>query len=133
MCNGRLKKAPAGKLPLDDTIAQFHAMPEIMMLLLPTLQTSKGKGKRNKGKGQKRKVEDESEASPVKKPKLTRDPIPEMLKGMHSRTPTNKAICFNYNLGKCARGNKCRFAHVCCKPGCYKPHPMTEHSDSSGE
>ena len=133
VCNGRLRKAPAGKLPLDDTVAQFHAMPEIMMLLLPTMQTGKGKGKGNKGKGQKRKVEDESEASPVKKPKLTRDPIPEMLKGMHSRTPANKAICFNYNLGKCTRGNKCRFAHVCCKPGCYKPHPMTEHSDSSGE
>ena len=75
-CNGRLKKAPAGKLPLDDTIAQsaqFHAMPEIMMLLLPTMQTGKGKGKGDKGKGQKRKIDDGSEASPAKKPKLTRD------------------------------------------------------------
>ena len=105
-----------------------------MMLLLPTMAApAKGRGRGAKGKGQKRKAEEEAEANPGKKPKLSRDPIPEALKGMRSRTPANKAICFNYNLGKCTKGSKCKFAHECCKPGCYKPHPMSEHSDSSTE
>ena len=50
-----------------------------------------------------------------------------------SLTPSNKPICFNFNLGKCTKGSKCKFAHVCCKPGCYKPHPMSEHSESGAE
>ena len=67
--------------------------------------------KRNKGKGGGK----------------NRDPLPAQLKGMHSRTPDNKAICFSYNLGKCDKGAACPRAHVCCVPNCYGPHPQSEH------
>eukprot|EP00435_Cladocopium_sp_Y103_P065975 s975_g28.t1 len=33
-----------------------------------------------------------------------RGPIPQALKGMHSRTPQGDAICFGYNLGSCKQG-----------------------------
>ena len=94
-CNGKLKKQSGSKLPCDEEISRLHLMPEIMMLLLPTMVSAKGKGKGNKGKGQKRKSEEEGEGNPSKKPKLARDPIPAVLKGMHSRAPNNKAICFS--------------------------------------
>ena len=56
-----------------------------------------------------------------------RDPIPQALKGMHSRTPQGDPICFGYNLGTCKQGAKCPRQHVCAVPGCYKSHPQTEH------
>ena len=92
--------------------------------LLPTPLKGSNKGKGKGGKGTKRKSTEE-EDTPKKRAKVTRDPIPDALKGMRSRTPKNKPICFNYNLGKCQKKN-CKFAHVCCKPGCYGKHPTGE-------
>ena len=134
LCNGSLKAKPDGTLPLDTEIARLHSNVEVTYFLLP-IPGRKGSGK-GKGKGEKRKrgeTDGEEKPSSPKKPKLARDPIPEALKGCHSRTPSNKPICFNFNLGKCNKGSKCKFAHVCCKPGCYKPHPMAEHGESSAE
>ena len=56
-----------------------------------------------------------------------RDPVPQSLKGMHSRTPQGDPICFGYNLGSCKQGANCLRKHVCAVPGCYKNHPQTEH------
>ena len=56
-----------------------------------------------------------------------RDPVPQALKGMHSRTPPNEAICFAYNLNSCKKGDACPRKHVCCVPKCYQPHPQSEH------
>ena len=56
-----------------------------------------------------------------------RDPIPQQLKGMHSRTPQGEPICFGYNLGTCKQGASCPRKHVCAVPNCYKNHPQTEH------
>lgn len=67
--------------------------------------------KRNKGKGAGK----------------NRDPLPASLKGMHSRTPDGRPICFSYNLGKCDKGSTCPRAHVCCVPNCYAAHPQLEH------
>ena len=58
--------------------------------------------------------------------KNKRQPMPHQLHGMHHKTPSGKAICFNFNLGKC-KDKKCPREHVCCMPGCYKNHPQTEH------
>ena len=55
-----------------------------------------------------------------------RDPIPQALKGMHSRTPQGDPICFGYNLGTC-KNTACPRKHVCSVPGCYKAHPQSEH------
>ena len=56
-----------------------------------------------------------------------REPVPQALKGMHSRTPQGDPICFGYNLGTCKQGSSCSRKHVCAVPGCYKNHPQTEH------
>ena len=56
-----------------------------------------------------------------------RDPVPQALKGMHSRTPQGDPICFGYNLGSCKQGANCPRKHVCSLPGCYKSHPQAEH------
>ena len=133
LCNGCLKARSDGTLPLDTEVARLHNNVEVTYFLLPT-QGRKGPNKgRGKGEKRKRTHNEEDTSANTKKSKISRDPIPDALRGMHSRTPANKAICFNYNLGKCTKGSKCKFAHVCCKPGCYKPHPVSEHSDSSAE
>lgn len=61
------------------------------------------------------------------KSKQRRDPMPQGLQGMHSRTPKGEPICFSYNLGTCKLGDKCTRKHVCMVPGCYKSHPQIEH------
>ena len=139
--NGALKARADGTLPLDDEFKSLHHNMEVMYFVLPVAGKGKGKGKskeNQRGGGKKRwkrknEGHDKDEAPDPKKAKITRDPIPNALKGMHGRTPDNKPICFNYNLGKCKMGSKCKFLHVCCKPGCYKPHPMTEHASDLDE
>ena len=130
VCNGNLKPGPDGSLPLDKEFDKLEFNTSVMYFLLPVRGGGKGGGRDKPGKLRKRK-DHEADPNSGKKAKITRDPIPEVLKGMHSRTPDNKPICFNYNLGKCKAGAKCKFKHVCCKPGCYKAHPMGDH-DSSG-
>ena len=115
-----------------------------MYFLLPVKGRGKGAGKKGdrhgtgqgttgNGQGTGKKRTTGTDDAPGKKIKVTRDPIPEALRGMHSRTPDNKPICFNFNLGKCKAGAKCKFKHVCCKPGCYKAHAMVDHDSSSVE
>ena len=130
VCNGNLKPGPDGSLPLDKEFDKLEFNTSVMYFLLPVRGGGKGGGRDKPGKPRKRK-DHEADPNSGKKAKITRDPTPEELKGMHSRTPDNKPICFNYNLGKCKAGAKCKFKHVCCKPGCYKAHPIGDH-DSSG-
>ena len=131
ICNGCLKPDATGALPLDREFEKMESNLSVMYFLLPV--KGKGKGKpTEKGNPRKRTTEATGEGK-AKKAKITRDPIPEALKGMHSRTPDNKPICFNYNLGKCKAGAKCKFKHVCCKPGCYKAHTMSEHVSAPAE
>ena len=123
--NGSLKARPDGSLPLDDAFKSLPRNTEVMYFLLPVAAgKSKGNGK-STGKGNKRKGVFKQDDTPKKKAKVTRDPIPEELKGCHSRTPKNEPICFNYNLGRC-KNKKCKFHHVCCKPGCYGKHPIAQ-------
>ena len=142
VCNGNLKPDSTGALPLDKEFEKLEFNSSIMYFLLPVKGRGKGLGKHKDGPGQgnagtgtgngKKRTPNADEA-PGKKAKVTRDPIPEALRGMHSRTPDNKPICFNFNLGKCKAGAKCKFKHVCCKPGCYKAHALTDHDSSSAE
>ncbi|CAE7223179.1 unnamed protein product [Symbiodinium sp. CCMP2592] len=113
VCNGNLKPGPDGSLPLDKEFEKLEFNTTVMYFLLPVKGQGKGGGKAEKeGKGRKRTKTTNDDESPNKKAKITRDPIPEVLKGMHSRTPDNKPICFNFNLGKCKAGAKCKFKHV---------------------
>ena len=129
VCNGNLKPGPDGSLPLDKEFDKLEFNTSVMYFLLPVRGGGKGGGRDKPGKPRKRK-DHEADPNSSKKAKITRDPTPEELKGMHSRTPDNKPICFNYNLGKCKAGAKCKFKHVCCKPGCYKAHPIGDHESS---
>ena len=123
--NGTLKARPDGSLPLDEAFKNLPHNTEVMYFLLPVAAgKGKGNGKTN-GKGSKRKSFFKDDDGAKKKGKVTRDPIPEELKGCHSRTPKNEPICFNFNLGRC-RNKKCKFRHVCCKPGCYGKHPISQ-------
>ncbi|CAE7939885.1 unnamed protein product, partial [Symbiodinium necroappetens] len=109
ICNGSLKPDASGVLPLDREFDTMEQNLSVMYFLLPV--KGKGKGKStDKGNPRKRTTEANGDGK-GKKAKITRDPIPEALKGMHSRTPDNKPICFNYNLGKCKAGAKCKFKH----------------------
>ena len=124
-----------GNLPLDAAFEQLHTDVTVTYHLVPCPQQSgptkndanadrirdspygkggdghkgKGKGKKGKGKGKKQRF-----------------PMPAELMGMHHTTPQGKAICFNYNLGKC-NSSSCSRAHVCCQPNCYQQHPQFEH------
>ena len=144
VCNGNLKPDASGALPLDKEFEKLEFNASIMYFLLPVKGRGKGAGKKGdrdgtgqgttgNGQGNGKKRNTGTDDAPGKKIKVTRDPIPEALRGMHSRTPDNKPICFNFNLGKCKAGAKCKFKHVCCKPGCYKAHAMVDHDSSSVE
>ena len=43
--------------------------------------------------------------------------------GRATTTATGRAICQNYNLGRCARGDECYYAYVSWTQGCQAPHP----------
>ena len=81
------------------------------------------KGQYRQNKHQKGASKGNNKGSKGKK----RDPVPQSLKGMHSRTPQGDQICFGYNLGSCKQGAACPRKHACAVPGCYKSHPQTEH------
>jgi len=105
------------------------------MLPLP-LQSTTTSDKGDKGdkgdKPTKRRTDGANDADPKRKKKgagkgKRRDPVPEALKGKHSRTPKNEPICFAYNLNSCKKGSSCPRKHVCAVPGCYQQPPQSEH------
>ena len=138
---------PDGTLPLDkamkdlmfSAVVQFHLLPLPGSASKQVQQTSSteqynkrgapsstsepskrfkgGKSSKGGGKGKSRN------AAPA---------MPAELRGMYYKTKDGKSICFAYNMpsgcsnsdGHCPKG-----MHVCCKPGCQKPHPMKEHRD----
>ena len=55
--------------------------------------------------------------------------FPSELKGMMSRMPNGKRICWDFNcLAGCANGDDCpNGAHVCMRPKCFQPHPQHKH------
>ena len=52
--------------------------------------------------------------------------MPKDLIGMEPTTDENEPICFDYNLGGCAKarpGEACpKGKHVCCRKDCFKAH-----------
>ena len=120
----------AGVLPLDLAFDQLHNDVTVTYHMLPVPLSRQ--------RDDDKKAEPIKTKKPVTKPggppstkgkgggKNRRQPMPQQLHGMHHKTPSGKAICFNFNLGKC-KDKKCPREHVCCMPGCYKSHPQTEH------
>ena len=53
------------------------------------------------------------------------------LHGKAGRTPSGDNICFNHNISGCTGakdGAKCAKGwHLCCEPGCFKPHSLVNH------
>ena len=129
---GKLLDPLVGQLQNDVSVTYF-------MLPLPVHSTAHGdKGdKTEKGDKTTKRRNDGSDDVDPKRPPVKikkgagkgkkRDPVPQALKGMHSRTPQNEAICFAYNLNSCKKGDRCTRKHVCAVPGCYQGHPQTEH------
>ena len=82
------------------------------------LQTS------NRGKGKGKSKQDTARAIRM----------PRKLIGQSPVTASGDNICFDYNLDGCDAakpGERCpKGWHVCCRHGCFKPHPMGEHPGS---
>ena len=122
----------AGVLPLDLAFDQLHNDVTVTYHMLPVPLTRQSDNDRradpNNTKTKKPVTKPGGNPSPKGKAggKGKRQPMPQQLHGMHHKTPAGKAICFNFNLGKC-KDKKCPREHVCCVPGCYKSHPQTEH------
>ena len=134
---GNLKTSAAAGLPLDPLIEKFETDMSITYYMLP-IPTGQSQSSPTPDKTDKKRVEPVPKAAgtPNKFQKggakgkgrgKKREPVPQALKGMHSRTPQGDAICFGYNLGTCKQGAACTRKHVCAVPGCYKSHPQTEH------
>ena len=141
---GSLKSFAGAVKPLDALIERLESDMTVTYFMLPIPAghgqsgsgTDKGdkdkkrpepsagaKGNANQNKFQKGASKGANKGTKGKR----RDPVPQSLKGMHSRTPQGDAICFGYNLGSCKQGSSCPRKHVCAVPGCYKAHPQTEH------
>ena len=132
---GSLKTAPANGLPLDALISKFDTDMSITYYMLPIPASHSVAAVDKSDKKRTDTAPTPKQGSPSKFQKgakgkskgKKREPIPQALKGMHSRTPQGDAICFGYNLGTCKNGASCTRKHVCAVPGCYKSHPQTEH------
>ncbi|CAE7654078.1 unnamed protein product [Symbiodinium sp. CCMP2592] len=80
-CNGNLKPDAKGVLPLDKEFEKLEYNQSVMYFLLPVKGKGKGSGKPgDKGNGRKR-THDTTGDGKNKKLKITRDPIPDALKG----------------------------------------------------
>ena len=137
---GSLKAMPAAGKPLDPLIEKLETDVSVTYFMLPMAQHAVASGSQGDTNKTDKKRQDGAAADkpqPSKFQKGTkgkgkgknkkREPVPEGLKGMHSRTPQGDQICFGYNLGTCKQGAACPRKHVCAVPGCYKAHPQTEH------
>ena len=128
---------PDGSKPLEGAIPLAKADPQVATLLQPLpyavgAQGSKRKwstddaaskaenASKGKGRGKKGKAKGRGKGAVM----------PAALKGMHSKTPQGRPICFNFNMSGCSSAN-CSMAHVCCKPGCYKTHPVSQHAEAA--
>ena len=82
---------------------------------------SKGAGR---GKGRGKPAKGGTEGGPSSR-------MPRELIGMASTTEEHDTICYDYNLGGCAKarpGESCaKGKHVCCRHGCFKPHSQRKH------
>ena len=141
---GSLKTFAGAGMPLDPLIERLEADMTVTYFMLPipaghgqsgssTDKPDKDKKRpdapgTNKGPTNTNKHQKGASKGSNKGPKgKKRDPVPQSLKGMHSRTPQGDPICFAFNLGSCKQGTACPRKHVCAVPGCYKAHPQTEH------
>ena len=82
----------------------------------------------------KKRVKTEAPVKPIKQDKPIKTisvKLPPGLRGMTHITKDKKPICYGYNLGTCDRaqpGQKCaKGMHVCMRPGCGKPHSLTDN------
>ena len=135
---GSLKAPIAAGKPLDPYIEKLESDMTVTYFMLPVPTSHAGSSTDKSDKDKKRPEAPNTKGGqpPKKVPKgnakgtskgKKRDPIPQALKGHHSRTPQGEPICFGFNLGTCKQGSKCPRQHVCSVPGCYKVHPQTEH------
>eukprot|EP00435_Cladocopium_sp_Y103_P030411 s3870_g7.t1 len=137
---GSLKVVPMAGKPLDPLIERLETDVTVTYFMLPMASQASSSG----SQGDANKVDKKrQETTTAEKPQPNkfqkgskgkgkgknkkREPMPQSLKGMHSRTPQGDQICFGYNLGTCKQGAACPRKHVCAVPGCYKNHPQTEH------
>ena len=72
-------------------------------------------------------------AAEAAKEKDRRGPrMPKELQGQRAARGDGEPICFGFNLETCqavSPGAKCsNGGHICCRPGCGKPHPFKQCS-----
>jgi hypothetical protein len=150
LTRGGIIPRPDGSYPLNEAIKQAMEDPSVCFLLLPLPAVNKraAEGTLETQKYARQATKGASSSSSTGRPlrpaaaprrsargrgsqggKGSTAAMPPALKGMHSRTDTNESICWNYNLpngcGNASDGSKCsKGKHVCCRPGCYGPHPL---------
>lgn len=135
---GSLKAAATAGKPLDPYVEKLESDMTVTYFMLPTQASHSSSSIDKQDKDTKRQAPNNSKGGPAPKKfqkgaskgsnkGKKRDPIPQALKGMHSRTPQGDPMCFSYNLGTCKQGSSCPRKHVCAVPNCYKSHPQTEH------
>jgi hypothetical protein len=144
----------SGNKPLEQAIIRARVDPQVNMLLQPLPASSKrtfsqmdepvrnvpgqpgfGKKKLRKEAAAQRRSQqsrgsdykgDKGKGRGKSSGKASR--MPNALKGMAEKTPSGDTICFAFNLSTCKNGSSCRHQHVCCKPGCFQPHSLQNHS-----
>ena len=141
-----IKRKPDGALPLDKALDEIIQDPSVSFHLLPLKASEQDDRKRkvyddpkkpddanklkkpfkeNKGKG-KWKDKDKVGTKGAKFIKM-----PKQLVGKASETGDGKRLCWAYNIDGCPNaedGEECpRGWHLCCEPGCFKPHPLPKH------
>ena len=142
-----LRRLPDNTLQMDTLIMEalrsyevsFHLVP-LPKVAAPVVKTGKDGGAWNtdqehwtpaiapyhKGKGKGKKGKRKKQINFLPKALQRKDNV--------SQDDHGRRLCFNFNLGKCdqaAHGAHCTNGfHLCCRKGCFAPHPVSEHQDA---
>ena len=138
-----LKRNQRGQSPLQELIATVLSHPSVSFNLLPLPQGHATKKKTPPVADSPRKrVLDDSPPMPRRKApkgrgkgKSRKGPrVPQGLIDKSLETKDGRRLCWAYNLGGCneaAPGEACRRGlHLCAEPGCQRPHPLSQHTQS---
>ena len=116
--------------PEDEKVKKLMATVDNLKGELANLKKKASRSPPKKNKWSNRQ-DDKGEAKPKGNGKGSSFRMPRALIGNVAVNDDGEPICFDYNLDGCTKarsGEKCKKGwHVCCKPGCFKPHPVKGH------
>ena len=149
ICNKGIQPLSNGVRPLDDAMNGMRNDSMVMFYMLPSQASSSSvswaKHTNKRKQSDKSEVSNPPEPHHVERPKsagkgkgkkskgsgCNSGKLTKCLKGCVACRDDGERLCFSFNLDGCSyakAGEKCMKGwHLCCKRGCFLPHPQHVH------